>query len=170
MHDEEASMAEFIAATSDEVRAYIGAMGMPLDVVDDVAQEAYLRYLSQPERRPAAVPMIAWLKGIARHCVHEHLRRTPRGGQRLAELAAELESAAPSSIEEDAAQALPALRACLAELPQRHRDMLQLTYAEGLVGKELAERLGTTLGTVQVTLHRLRCVVRDCIRRRLVAT
>ena len=69
--------------------------------------------------------------------------------------------------ESDADVALPALRTCLAALSQRHREILHLTYAEGLNGRVLAERLRTSLGTIQVTLHRLRCALRDCLRRNL---
>ena len=164
-HD--ATMEALVRATSDAVRAYIGAIGIAVDAVDDVAQEAYLRYFSQPERRPPNVAEIAWLKGIARHCALEHLRRLPRTGLLLADLAEVLDRHGESVVESDADVALPALRTCLAALSQRHREILHLTYAEGLNGRVLAERLRTSLGTIQVTLHRLRCALRDCLRRNL---
>jgi len=156
-----------VRATNEALRSYIGAIGIPLDAVDDVAQDAYLRYFAQAERRPAGVVEIAWLKGIARNCAFEHLRRQPRCGSLLAEIAELIDRSAESPLEGLGDDSLPALRACLRGLPERHRELLRLTYAEGLSGLDLAERLATTLGTVQVTLHRLRGVLRDCMRRHL---
>ena len=54
-----------LKVTHGEVRAYLASLGVPLDCVDDLAQEVYLAWFHAPEQRPAEVVPVRWLKGIA---------------------------------------------------------------------------------------------------------
>ena len=54
------SKSEFISefdrvlkATHGEVRAYLASLGVPLDGMDDLAQEVYPAWFRAPEQRPA---------------------------------------------------------------------------------------------------------------------
>jgi RNA polymerase sigma-70 factor, ECF subfamily len=48
------------------------------------------------------------------------------------------------------------VRAGLRRLPPRDAELLILKYAEGLGARELAERLGATVATIEARLHRAR--------------
>ena len=60
---------ELILASERDVRAFIAAWGIPGCAVDDLAQETYLRYYQQSERRPGDVAEVAWLRGSPEICV-----------------------------------------------------------------------------------------------------
>ncbi len=51
-------------------------------------------------------------------------------------------------------------RQALRSLPSRDADLLTLKYAEGFTARELSERLGTTVSTIEARLHRARARLR----------
>jgi RNA polymerase sigma-70 factor (ECF subfamily) len=59
---------------------------------------------------------------------------------------------------------LERLRAAVAGLNPRHAEMFTLRYFEGLDNHRVAEILGTTPGTVAVTLHRVRARLLEDLR------
>ena len=48
------------------------------------------------------------------------------------------------------------VQAALRRLPPRDAELLILKYAEGYGARELAERLGATVATIEARLHRAR--------------
>ncbi len=48
------------------------------------------------------------------------------------------------------------VRSALGRLPPRNAELLTLKYTEGLGARALAERLGTTVSTIETRLHRAR--------------
>ena len=65
--DEALDFESVLRDTQSVLRAYIAGMGVPLDVVDDLAQDVYLEYYRGRNRRPLDVEPIRWLKGIAKN-------------------------------------------------------------------------------------------------------
>jgi RNA polymerase sigma-70 factor, ECF subfamily len=59
----------------------------------------------------------------------------------------------------------PRLRACLAELPQLHRNALVLMYVYGLSHSELAEHMGAPLGTVKSWVRRASAALKEKLER-----
>jgi RNA polymerase sigma factor (sigma-70 family) len=59
----------------------------------------------------------------------------------------------------------PRLRACLAELPQLHRNALVLMYVYGLSHSELAEQMGAPLGTVKSWVRRASAALKEKLER-----
>ena len=57
------------------------------------------------------------------------------------------------------------LRRCLARLTAPHRRLLKLRYALDRSLAAIASEIGSTEGSVQVTLSRLRSSLADCIGR-----
>lgn len=62
---------------------------------------------------------------------------------------------------------LRALRACVATLPPRSRELLCATYADGEGRAAAAARIGIGIHGVKSALRRLRAFLHDCIRARL---
>lgn len=87
-----------------------------------------------------------WLYGIARNAVVDTWRRS-RARPALAEHPPE----EPGAVEEPIEQALLRwqVRMALERLVPEHREVLQLSYFEGLTLREIAERTGLPLGTVK---------------------
>ncbi len=157
--------AELVESTQRSVRSYIAGLGVPLSEVDDIAQEAYLEYFRHPDKLPAGVPAKAWIKGIARNRVLHWFRAQGRRGIALEHIADVLIQ--PEAAETHGPEA-EALHGCLERLSARHREILELSYGQGLNSIEVAERIGSTSAAVRVALHRLRESLYECLRRKVV--
>lgn len=155
--------------TQSRIRAYIAGMGVPVDGVDDIAQEVYLLLYHSMDKMPEGIEPVRWLKGIARNLSLNHFRRekTQAGRQReaVAEILARVHSATEDVPEDDAARR--ALEACLGKLPEKHRALVALRYEKGLVSEAIARTTATTAEAVRIALLRARNALRDCITRTL---
>ena len=125
------------------------------DVTSQTFEQA-LRYADSYDPRKGEP--IAWLLGIARHCADRHLRNRLRGIGVVADLAGagDLESEAIRRIE---------VRAAVAELDARDRDLIALRYGADLTARQIAELLELKTNAVEVALHRalgrLRALLED---------
>jgi RNA polymerase sigma-70 factor (ECF subfamily) len=65
-----------------------------------------------------------------------------------------------------------AMRMCLRQLTDRHRELFLLRYGENIKGPSLAEKVGIKVKSLRTTLLRIRRFLRDCVdaRLRLTAT
>src|SRR5258706_8300313 len=114
--------------TQSVIRAYIAGMGVPLDTVDDLAQEVYLEYYKGLERRPGDVEPIRWLKGIAKNLCLNHFRRSKRKAEQHLEAVAVLLERVNCPLEDVRHPEM--LDGCLDKLPDRSREMILLRYEE----------------------------------------
>ncbi|HLY10231.1 MAG TPA: sigma-70 family RNA polymerase sigma factor [Planctomycetota bacterium] len=151
--------------TQSVIRAYIAGMGVPLDSIDDLAQEVYLEFYKGTERRPAEVEPIRWLKGIARNLSLNYFRRSKRKAEQHLEAVAVLLERLACPLE-DVAEA-ETLDRCLEQLPPRSRELIALRYEADLESAAIGRRLQISPEAVRITLLRIRTVLRDCLGRRL---
>lgn len=151
--------------TQSVIRAYIAGMGVPLDTVDDLAQEVYLEFYKGRDRRPSDVEPVRWLKGIAKNLSLNHFRRSKRKSEQHLEAVAVLLERLPCPTE--VLREPDALDGCLEKLPGRSREMIALRYQEGMESAAIGEKLGLSAQAVRITLLRIRSVLRDCLGRRL---
>ncbi len=151
--------------TQGLIRAHIAGMGVRSDEVDDVAQEVYLDYAKNPERRPPDVEVLRWLRGMARNCCHEYFRRRARQAKHLVAISETLcaEAPPPASDDELGEAKLTALRNCMERLGQPHRELLNRYYQDGQSAEELANAQGRSVGAVHMVLSRLRETLRRCL-------
>jgi RNA polymerase sigma-70 factor (ECF subfamily) len=118
------------------------------DVVADVFLVAWRRRAELPED---ALP---WLLGIARRVLANHARSQSRRVRLRDRLAAEpIMVAAPAHVD---GRASAPLRAALASLSERDRELLLLVAWEGLELQQAAEVLGVRPNTLAVRFHRAR--------------
>jgi len=122
---------------------------------EDVVQEAYLRFDSAAGSQPFDQP-IAYLYRVVRNLALDGRRREAReGGFLVAAPSAEAETAdsRPSPEAEAAGRSdLAALRSAIAELPPRARLALQLHRFEGRPMREVAQRLGMSVGSAHALI------------------
>ena len=62
---------------------------------------------------------------------------------------------------------MAALRGCIEKLPERGREMIKLRYSLGISCREVASRIGQTVGGVKMAMVRLRGALHGCIKARL---
>ena len=131
------------------VRTLLGDDASAEDVTALAFERAFRRRSSFDERRGSRR---GWLFGIARNAALDELRRR----RRAAPLVGDLEDVAAAAPEEEAELAVrrSTVRAALAALPARDRELVALKFHGGLTNAELAAVLGTSETNAGTRVHR----------------
>ena len=124
------------------------------DIVAVVFLEAWRQRSTTELTRSSALP---WLYGVAAN-VLRHQHRSRRRHQAALDRLAHLPPSSPVLVERQAEAAAEAQRVLtqIQSLPRRDREVLVLSVWEGLSHAEIAEALGTSVGTVKSRLSRAR--------------
>jgi RNA polymerase sigma-70 factor (ECF subfamily) len=138
--------------------------------IDEVMQDVALAAVSNrsPLRDPARAAV--WLYRLAVRHVLIYRRKSGRRRGLIGRYAARQDQtdadhvASPLAwLVRDERQRL--VQDALRRLPVRDADLLLLKYAEGFTARELSERLGVTVATVEARLHRARGRLREELSR-----
>jgi RNA polymerase sigma factor (sigma-70 family) len=149
-------------AARDDVHAYVATLLRDPSAAEDVTAQAFERAI---RRRGTFDPRRgtprAWLFGIARHAALDELRRRRRG----AELAGDPPDPAVADPEDAADGALrrETVRAALAGLAPREREIVALKFQGGLDNAELAAVLGVSVSNAGTQLHRAMTKLREAV-------
>jgi RNA polymerase sigma-70 factor (ECF subfamily) len=133
--------------------AFLRRMGVPNAELDDVCQEVFLqvfRYLGRFQQRS---DVTTWLYRI---CISQaaRLRRREKVTRALGALFGPREAAAvQASVELDESEVGRRVRAALARLSPRHREVFVLYEVEGLSGEQIRHVLDIPEATVWSRLH-----------------
>jgi RNA polymerase sigma-70 factor (ECF subfamily) len=157
-------MRSYIAA-EPKLRAFALACGLPLEQVDDLAQQAALVLWRRFGEYDRARPFLPWALGVTRNLIHETRREGAQSRRLLAPAVAERLAEACAGLEEKIDLRRHALRGCLEKLPAHHRDLLDLRYGLGLPLVEIGSRLKRGLSAVNMALHRVRQLLLECVHR-----
>jgi RNA polymerase sigma factor (sigma-70 family) len=131
------------------VRTLLGDDASAEDVTALAFERAYRRRSSFDDRRGS---QRGWLFGIARNAALDELRRRRRAAPLVGELPDDL---VPAPEEEaDLAARRTTVRAALAALPARDRELVALKFHGGLTNAELATVLGTSETNAATRVHR----------------
>jgi RNA polymerase sigma-70 factor, ECF subfamily len=134
---------------------------------EDLCQEVFLRCYLGREKLERASTVGAWLTGIARNILREHVRKMSRRREvAWTELCLELDQLthAHEGHEHDALRFLPK---CLDALGQSAREAIDLRYRAQLRREEIGRRLKRSEGAVKLLVHRARQALRNCLERKL---
>lgn len=123
-------------------------------LAEEIVQEAFLALWRNPtgyEQQRGSVR--SWLLGTVHHRAVDAVRRE-ESQRRRAEDAVSADVAEPDfsetvAAELDAPEERRAVRTALDELPPEQRQVIELTYFEGLSQSTIAQRLSLPLGTVK---------------------
>lgn len=129
------------------------------DHAADVTQEVFLAAWRSRERfDPACGSLAGWLMGIARFKVKDHLRATYRNRSVASGDLVDLVSSDAASVEAGADFDLVGTRILAAEALRRVGEpgstWIRMAFVEGLSHSEIAEAVGSPLGTVKSTIRR----------------
>jgi RNA polymerase sigma-70 factor (ECF subfamily) len=131
------------------VRTLLGDDASAEDVTALAFERAYRRRSSFDARRGS---QRGWLFGIARNAALDELRRRRRSAPLVGDLPDE---AAPAPDEEaDLAVRRTTVRAAVAQLSPRDRELVALKFHGGLTNAELAAVLGTSESNAGTRVHR----------------
>jgi RNA polymerase sigma-70 factor (ECF subfamily) len=154
------------------LRAFVRALGVRAEAVDDIAQEALLIAYERLAVFRGDEDFGAWVRGIARRLVANWLRKENRRQLILSEHMTELLAAsAPEQLhplaETGHGERLEALQSCLEQLPEQGRQLIHLRYFEELSPGAIASRWDRPANDVRQQLFRLRRALLRCIEFRL---
>jgi RNA polymerase sigma factor (sigma-70 family) len=140
-------------ASRDDIFAYVATLLGDRAAAEDITalafERAYRRRMTFDRRRGEER---AWLFGIARNAALDELRRR----KRLASLTVDPEDVSETGDDDGAEVALrrTAVRAALAELAPRDREVIALKFHAGLRNNELARVLGVSDTAAGTLLYR----------------
>jgi RNA polymerase sigma-70 factor (ECF subfamily) len=126
---------------------------VPLDEVDDLVQDVFIRALRRLSTLRETGRFAAWLTAIARNVAHDYHRRAVPEDQ-LTEDASEQDRINRPLSQSEPEGAATAVLNVVMSLPDAYRETLILRLVEGMTGPEIAARTGMTHGSVRVNLHR----------------
>jgi len=144
---------ELYRSSRDDLYAYVATLLRDPAAAEDVTalsfERAYRRRRSFNARRGNER---AWLFGIARNAALDELRRRRRHAA-LGVEPEDLEAPDPAD-EADVALRRTTVRAALAELSPRERELIALKFHAGLSNAEVAEVIGVSASNAGTLLHR----------------
>lgn len=153
--DARASFEQLFRDTRTDLLAYIMRRSQSAEDAADVLAETYLIAWQKLDAIPTGERSRLWLFGVARNLLLKGASRHRSRHALVERLAGELRSAhRPHAPVEDGRS--NALRAALAELPERDREILMLTAWEGLTPRQVAGVMGAPVNLIRVRLHRAR--------------
>ena len=159
-----------VRAYSLPLRSYLASQTHNLDDVDDLAQEVFLAAFCNLHTFRRGEDFGAWIRGIARNKLHDHLRRSARRNRAMAafreEVARVVEADLERAVEADQSETIEALLRCVARLPEKLRRVVRA----GLDGDKpaaLAEALATSVGAVYNLHYRANQLLRTCLQKEL---
>jgi len=151
------------------VLGYATGITGSLNLAEDVFQEAVVVVCNKADEFQPDSNLRAWVLEIARRTALDMIRKAKRDRPALSvealDALARDERVGTETREPDAR--LRALQRCLEELSERARQMLQRRYAENLSCQRIAQEEKRPLGSIYVSLTRIRARLRACILGRL---
>ncbi|HVC86193.1 MAG TPA: sigma-70 family RNA polymerase sigma factor [Gaiellaceae bacterium] len=118
---------------------------------EDITSEAFVRATRYRQSYdPSKGSPATWLVGIARRCIADR----PRPPEPT-----DLVDRESVDVHESRADVLT-VRAAVARLPKRDRELVALRYGADLTARQIAETLGLQTNAVEVALHRLHAKLR----------
>ena len=126
------------------------------DEASDIAQETFMRAYRTIDRFDTSRPLFPWLYQIARNLGINRIQRVRRREASLPDF--DTLSARDAGPEEQLVQQSEAerVRAAISELPEHHRQIIELCHFQDCSYQEMAEILEIPVGTVMSRLYHAR--------------
>jgi RNA polymerase sigma-70 factor (ECF subfamily) len=152
-----------------QVRGWLRVRLRDWAAADDLAQEVFVTAFRRLRTYAGEAPFPAWLTGIARNQLRNHLRKLrPEAVGGAEELAALVDQGLGGCFaQRDEGHLVEALRSCLEPLGTHARELLEQRYVAGRTVRELAASSGRGYSALTMQLHRLREALADCIAARV---
>ncbi|PAW90271.1 MAG: RNA polymerase subunit sigma-70 [Pedosphaera sp. Tous-C6FEB] len=170
-HEDEIRRRETLARlwleAEPSVRAFVGVTVSGFQDVQDVVQQVALTVARRFEEYDEARPFLAWALWLAKSRIADHHRK--RGREKVVFSDALMDQLAEGFVERQPERSArqEALERCLARLPEKSRQMLQLRYENESSVEQVARTVESTAASVRVMLFRIRNLLADCIQKEL---
>lgn len=154
---------------ADMLAAFLRSLVWRHEAVDDLFQETMLVAWRRLDDYDRSRPFGPWLRGIAAHLVMAHRRKVATHGtlscepEVLEALEAEFSTlvARPGDSFRGRAESL---HDCLAKLPDKMREVIELAYARGMLLRQIALAVNSGEEAVKKRIQRARDLLADCFQ------
>lgn len=160
--DQQEFLRHFLS-TESSLRGYILTHVRDFEVAEDLLQQSALVLWQKFDQYDARRPFLAWALGVARLEILNARRQ--KSGRSL--ITADLDGLVVGEylrLESELHRRRQLLRACLKLLPASMTETVRLRYEEGISLEQIASKLGKSLASVKVILHRARVSLHECVR------
>lgn len=128
---------------------------------EDVTQEAFVKLWRNPPELRNQAALKGWIVRVARNLAIDRLRRARNTSDSELDLLVDTSTAPDGHLRHG--QAADEVSAALAQLPERQRTALQLTYFEALGNQETASIMDVSVEAVESLLSRARRSLRTML-------
>jgi RNA polymerase sigma-70 factor, ECF subfamily len=153
--DEDAFRA-FYDRTARSLWAYLSRMTGDPGAADDLLQESYYRFLRAQAQHEGEAHRRNYLFRIATNLVRDGYRRRQTDPQALGDFDSDCGELPGDAALASRAESRADVRAAMARLKPRERELLWLAYAQGSSHQEIGEALGLKTGSIKPLLFRAR--------------
>lgn len=158
--------AELLKSVQPQIYAYICGLLMNPRDADDILQETNAALWKKASIYDPGKPFLAWAYRFARFQTLAHLKRRKRdrlvfNNDFLDQVGAEFESSDSSE------KSLRAMEACLGNLPEQQRALIDAKYYRGESLIDVSKRMRKEPNTLSALLYRIRAALAKCIEERL---
>lgn len=151
------------------VRSHILSMIPDFALADDVLQEVFLVVTRKARDFELGTSFPAWVKTIARFKALEAIRAGRNRFESLSEETLEALGAESRDFAPQTDERLGLLARCIEELAPQARRSIEFRYRNDHLPPEIADLMGCTVQSVNVTLSRARAFLRDCVTRKMAS-
>jgi len=155
---DQAALRFLYVSYSDNVYGYVRAIVRDDHDAEDITQHVFAKLMTTLGKYDdRGVPFFAWLLRMARNAAVDHLR-----ANRITPMETVLDPEVTTGADLDRAETV---RAALAAVPRKQREVLMLRHVAGFTSQEIAARLGRTKGSVHGLDYRGRCALKRELER-----
>lgn len=162
----EAALTEFYRAFEHSIYRYAHQKLNDPHEAADILNEVMLEVWNGARRFEGRSRVSTWVLGIARYKILDRLRARRPATTNLDSMADIEDTAAPDPVASSAAaEQAEWIRRCLQTLSDQHREVVHLTFYQGLSYPEIALIAGCPEGTVKTRMYHARKALQRCLQR-----
>lgn len=158
--------AECVVRSQQRVFRYIVSLVPNRADADELFQQTCLTLWENWERYDVSLDFVPWACGFAHNHVRNFHRKRQHAQVQLESDVIEMLAVQSGELLKHEDEKLAALRACLSELTEKNRGVIEGYYG-GMTVREIAEQRGSSANAIYKLLDRVREALRDCIALRM---
>lgn len=155
---------EMIREYGPTVRAWLSRHIWDHDTVNELAQETFVAAWSSLGRYDGTSSIAAWLTGIARNRLRNHLRSKYRRSSAMERYKEQLLTLLGGEESHYTDSSLKALGQCIEKLPDRSKDIVKGRYYGSQTVADLAESHSMEPNALSQLLFRIRSKLKICMK------
>lgn len=157
-----------VRENAEMLSAYLRSLVGCDPAVDDLFQATMIVAWRRLKDYDRSRPFGAWLRGIARMLVMEHVRKSSSSRLTVADARVidelDLRYASMGDGGASFGDRADQLSKCLAALPEAMREVVDMVYARGMMLRQIALAIGVAEETLKKRVQRARVVLAQCVR------